>query len=133
MFLEKPLFGWHVDDIQVELAKRVEGFHQEQFFFHNSYLEVAVNYGAVGLVLYLWVLMDLLRVGRRTKNRNFVEVHFVDQKFRLLWPVLIGVYLFNASFVVMNYQFVNGLLFTLAGILALQSRRRLSMSQSIDQ
>jgi hypothetical protein len=47
--------------------------------------------------------------------------------------VLVGAYLFNASFVVMNYQFVNGLLFTLAGILALQSRRRLSMSQSIDQ
>ncbi len=36
---------------------------------------------------------------------------------------MIGVYLFNASFVVMNYQFVNGLLFTLAGILAVQNRR----------
>jgi hypothetical protein len=28
------------------------------------------------------------------------------------------VYFVNATFVVMNYQFVNGLLFTLAGILA---------------
>jgi hypothetical protein len=35
-----------------------------------------------------------------------------------LWPVVLAVYLLNASAVVMNYQFVNGLLFTLAGILA---------------
>ena len=133
MFLEKPLFGWHIDDIQPELAKRVEGFHQEQFFFHNSYLEVAVNYGAAGLALYLWVLWDLFRVGRKTNSATPADGHFLDQKFRSLWPVLVGAYLFNASFVVMNYQFVNGLLFTLAGILALQSRRRLSMSQSIDQ
>jgi hypothetical protein len=32
------------------------------------------------------------------------------------------VYLINASFVVMNYQFVNALLFSLAGILAAQNR-----------
>jgi len=33
------------------------------------------------------------------------------------------VFILNASFVVMNYQFVSGLLFTLAGILAAQNRR----------
>jgi hypothetical protein len=33
------------------------------------------------------------------------------------------VYLVNASFVVMSYQFVNGLLFTIAGMLAAQNRR----------
>jgi len=35
----------------------------------------------------------------------------------------VAVYLLNGSFVVMNYQFVNGLLFTIAGILAAQNRR----------
>ena len=34
---------------------------------------------------------------------------------------MLGVYLFNASAVVMNYQFVNGFLFTIAGILAAQN------------
>ncbi|HSS99042.1 MAG TPA: O-antigen ligase family protein [Terriglobales bacterium] len=125
MFQEKPLFGWHADDIQPELAKRVDGFHQEQFFFHNSYLEVAVNYGVVGFVLYLWVLVDLFRLGRKTDSS---EGHFMDRKFRALWPVFVGVYLLNASFVVMNYQFVNGLLFTLAGILAMQNRKSLQQS-----
>jgi putative inorganic carbon (hco3(-)) transporter len=124
MFQEKPLFGWHTDQIQPELAKRVEGFHQDQFFFHNSYLEVAVSYGAVGVALYLWALIDLFRVGRKPKNSD--DNSFMDQKFRSLWPVLVGVYLFNASFVVMNYQFVNGLLFTLAGILAMQNREQFS-------
>jgi hypothetical protein len=37
--------------------------------------------------------------------------------------VLVGVYLVNAALVVMNYQFVNGLLFTMAGMLAAQQRR----------
>ena len=32
-----------------------------------------------------------------------------------------GVYLLNASAVVMNYQFVNALVFTIAGILAAQA------------
>ena len=36
--------------------------------------------------------------------------------------MLLGVYLLNACFVVMNYQFVNGVLFTVAGILAAQNR-----------
>jgi O-antigen ligase len=122
MFQQRPLFGWPANSIQPELAKRVEGFRQEQFFFHNSYLEVAVNHGSMGLALYLWVLIDLFRVGRKTKVGSSVEAYFLDQKFRSLWPVLVGVYLLNASFVVMNYQFVNGLLFTLAGILAAHNR-----------
>jgi len=36
---------------------------------------------------------------------------------------LLGVYWVNAFVVVMNYQFVNGLLFTLAGMLAAQQSR----------
>jgi hypothetical protein len=40
-----------------------------------------------------------------------------------MWPVFLGVYLVNATVVVMNYQFVNGLLFVLAGMLAAQQRR----------
>jgi hypothetical protein len=37
---------------------------------------------------------------------------------RSVWPLLLSVYLVNGMFVVMNYLFVNGLLFTFAGILA---------------
>ena len=50
-----------------------------------------------------------------------------DTNLRTIWPIIFAVYLFNAMFVVMNYQFVNGYLFTLAGILSAQ---KVAMKQS---
>jgi O-antigen ligase len=124
MFLEKPLAGWGATDMQAGLSRRISDFHQEQFFFHNTYLEIVVQYGLVGLVLYFWIVVDLFKLGRRLKRRGLsVGRSFLDQEFRALWPLLLGVYLLNGSFVVMNYQFVNGFLFALAGLLAAQNRR----------
>ncbi|MGH9540240.1 MAG: O-antigen ligase family protein [Terriglobales bacterium] len=123
MFLEKPLTGWAGDDLQPELSRRVHDFRQKAFFFHNTYLEIAVQHGLLGLVLYLWVAIDLFRLGsRRRPHIASSDNSFLDEHFRSVWPILVGVYLLNGSFVVMNYQFVNGLLFTLAGILAAQNR-----------
>jgi O-antigen ligase len=121
MFLEKPLAGWGATDMQTELSKRISDFHQEQFFFHNTYLEIAVQYGLVGLLLYTWVVVDLFKLGGRKPGLP-ADGRFLDQQFRGLWPLLLGVYLLNGSFVVMNYQFVNGFLFTVAGLLAAQNR-----------
>jgi O-antigen ligase len=124
MFLQKPIAGWGAAGMQTELSKRISDFHQEQFFFHNTYLEIVVQYGLVGLALYLWIIVDLFKLGRH-RNRHGVFAHssFLDQEFRSLWPLLLGVYLLNGSFVVMNYQFVNGFLFALAGLLVAQNRR----------
>lgn len=55
---------------------------------------------------------------------------FLDRHFHELWPILLGVYWINASLVVMNYQFVNGFLFTMAGMLAGQRRRVMGMRLS---
>jgi len=126
MFLEKPLTGWSTSDMQADLSRRVSGFRQDQFYFHNTYLEIAVQYGIVGLLLYLWIMVDLFRLTRRGGNQDHHSpgTSFLDQEFRGLWPLLLGVYLLNGSFVVMNYQFVNGFLFSVAGLLAAQNRRR---------
>ena len=124
MFLQKPLTGWGATDMQTELSKRISDFHQKQFFFHNTYLEILVQYGLVGLLLYLWIVVDLFKLGRgRIRPSVFPHSGFLDQQFRNLWPLLLGVYLLNGSFVVMNYQFVNGFLFALAGLLTAQNRR----------
>jgi O-antigen ligase len=122
MFLKKPVTGWGAAEMQTELSKRISDFHQEQFFFHNTYLEILVQYGLAGLLLYLWVVIDLFKLGRSRIPPDLCR-SFLDREFRMLWPLLLGVYLLNGSFVVMNYQFVNGFLFTLAGLLVAQNRR----------
>jgi len=123
MFLRKPLSGWGAKAMQNELSRRISDFHQEQYYFHNTYLEILVQYGVIGLALYLWVVIDLFRVGRKRPGAYPQDGSFLDEDFRSLWPLIVLVYLVNASFVVMNYQFVNGLLFTLAGMLNGQNRR----------
>jgi O-antigen ligase len=124
MFLDKPLAGWGAENMQPELAKRISDFHQEAFFFHNTYLEIAVEHGVMGLFLYLWMVVSLFRLARKPDASSpFPNGSFLDGPFRSMWPVLLGVYLLNASFVVMNYQFVNGLLFTIAGMLSAQNHR----------
>jgi len=123
MFLDKPIVGWSANSIQPELA-RINDFHPPYFLFHNTYLEIAVKHGLLGLGLYVWLIVDLFRLGgRRRKFVPAADGNFLDTEFRRLWPALVIVYLFNASFVVMGYQFVNGLLFTIAGMLASQNRR----------
>jgi putative inorganic carbon (HCO3(-)) transporter len=121
MFLKKPLAGWGAVPMQAELSKRISEFHQEQFYFHNTYLEVLVQYGLAGFALYVWLIVDLFRVGR--KRKGLPDGVFLDGQFRWMWPLFLGVYLLNGSFVVMNYQFVNGFLFTVAGLLVAQNRR----------
>ncbi len=123
MFRAKPLMGWGAAAMQTGLEKRISDFHQEEFFVHNTFLEIGVDYGLVGLALYAWVVFDLIRLGRKSSaSAPSPNGTFLDRDFRSLWPVLVGVYLLNACFVVMNYQFVNGVLFTLAGLLAAQNR-----------
>lgn len=91
MFLEKPLAGWGLGDLQPELAKRVPDFHQPAFFFHNTYLEIAVQHGLLGLSLYLWIVVDLLRLGRkRQPHAASGEGTFVDDQFRSFWPILVA-------------------------------------------
>jgi putative inorganic carbon (hco3(-)) transporter len=123
MFLAQPLFGWNARSMQAELYRRISDFRQEEYYFHNTYLEILVQYGLPGLALYVWVIVDLFRIGRRSPSRLSANNLFLDRGFRSLWPLIVLVYLVNASFVVMNYQFVNGFLFTLAGMINTQNRR----------
>jgi len=123
MFQQKPVSGWGSLAMQAELTSRISDFHQEQFYFHNTYLEILVQYGVIGLALYGWVVVDLFRLSKGRPGTRLSDSNFLDAQFRLLWPLLVVVYLVNGSFVVMNYQFVNSILFTLAGMLAGQNRK----------
>jgi O-antigen ligase len=123
MFTERPLSGWGINQMPAELAKRMTDYHLKVFWVHNTYLEILVEHGIAGLALYAWIIVELFRVGRRRRGVQSLKESFLDDKFRRVWPLILGAYLLNATFVVMNYQFVNGLLFTLAGMLAGQNKR----------
>jgi O-antigen ligase len=124
MFTEKPVKGWGSEGrIQPEIERRISNFHPEYYLFHNTYLELAVERGILGLGLYAWLMVCLFRLARAPATAYEAEAGFLGRSFRKIWPLLLAVYFLNASAVVMNYQFVNGFLFTLAGILSAQNSR----------
>jgi len=122
MFLERPLMGWGFNRMPANLPRHVSGYSEKVLYPHNTYLELLVEQGVVGLASYLWLMWELWQL-RRSAIPDGEKHGFLDRQFHLLWPVLLGVYWANALVVVMNYQFVNGLLFTVAGMLAAQRRR----------
>jgi len=122
MFLARPLTGWGFNQMPAELPRHVSGYKEKALYPHNTYLELLVEDGIIGLALYLWLMWELWHLGRGpvpAEDRG----SFLDAEFHRLWPILLGVYWVNAAVVVMSYQFVNGLLFTLAGMLAAQRQR----------
>ena len=122
MFLERPLTGWGFHQMPGELPRFVRGYDEKVLYPHNTYLELLVELGAPGLALYLWLMWELWRLGRGAIPKS-EKAGFLDEHFHRIWPILLGVYWINAAVVVMSYQFVNGLLFTMAGMLAAQQRR----------
>lgn len=114
MFRERPLTGWPAGGMYSELGRRMEGYHLRAFYVHNTYLALLVEFGAPGLALYALLFFNLFRLTRRRTPGEPGPV----AALRKVWPILLGVYLFNAFFVDMAYQFVAGLLFTVAGMLS---------------
>jgi O-antigen ligase len=129
MFLERPLTGWGFHQMPAELPRFVSGYGEKTLYPHNTYLELLVEHGVAGLALYLWLMWEMWRLGRGAVPSN-ERNGFLNPHFHRLWPILLAVYWVNAAMVVMSYQFVNGLLFTMAGMLAAQRRRAEASSWS---
>ena len=128
MFQEKPFSGWGVNQVPTELARHVSGYKEKELYPHNTYLELLIEHGIAGLALYAWLMWEILRLGKGLVPAAEVS-GMLNQQFHAMWPVLLGVYWINAAVVVMNYQFVNGLLFAMAGMLAAQQRRAIRERQ----
>ncbi len=113
MFRERPFTGWAAGGMYAELARRMEGYHLRTFYVHNTYLALLVEFGVPGLVLYCILFSNLFRLAWRRPHDEAGSV----ASLRKVWPIVLSVYLFNAFFVDMAYQFVIGLVFTVAGML----------------
>lgn len=106
MFKEKPILGWGQGEFAREIESRISDFRPGTYAAHNTFVNVLVEHGTLGLLLYLWILVNLFRLRKKKGWLQFT------------WPICLGVYFVNACCVVMNYQFVNALLFTFAGVIA---------------
>jgi O-antigen ligase len=113
MFQERPFTGWAPGGMYAELARRMEGYHLRTFYVHNTYLALLVEFGVPGLALYGILFFNLFRLSWHSPPGESGPV----ASLRKVWPILLSVYLFNAFFVDMAYQFVIGLMFTVAGML----------------
>ena len=113
MFLERPFSGWCAGGMYAELGRRMEGYHLRTFYVHNTYLALLVEFGVPGLALYGLLFFNLFRLAWFVPTGESGAVGTL----RKVWPILLSVYLFNAFFVDMAYQFVIGLVFTAAGVL----------------
>ena len=113
MFQERPLTGWTAGGMYSELARRMQGYHLRSFYAHNTYLSLLIEFGVPGLGLYAILFFNLFRLSRASTNGD--ESPSLSA-LRKAWPILLCVYLFNAFFVDMSYQFVIGLMFTVAGM-----------------
>ena len=122
MFLERPWAGWGFHQMPSELPRYVSGYKEKVFYPHNTYLELLAEHGIGGLFLYAWLMWEMWRLGRGGIPASEKD-GFLNRQFHHLWAILLAVYWVNAAVVVMSYQFVNGLLFTMAGMLAAQRRR----------
>ena len=122
MFLQRPVLGWGFHEMPGELPRHVAGYREKTLYPHNTYLELLVEHGIPGLLLYIWLMYEIWKLGQGripdTETHGFLNGHF-----HRMWPIILGVYWINAALVVMSYQFVNALLFTMAGMLAAQRRR----------
>ncbi len=122
MFLERPLLGWGFHQMPSGLPDYVPDYHGKQLYPHNTYLEVLVENGLLGLAFYAWLMWELWRLGKAGIPEHETK-GFLGSDFHRLWMVLLIVYWANAIVVVMSYYFVNGIVFSLAGMLAAQRRR----------
>lgn len=116
MFTERPLFGWGINSTPSLLTNYLDSY-KDKVLVHNSYLEILIEHGIVGLSLYLGIFYYCFKIGRRI-YMSPRQSGLIDRNFVYLWRVFLCVYLINGIFVVMNYQFVNAIIFTIAGIIS---------------
>ena len=90
MFLQRPLTGWGFNQMPGELPRHVSGYKKKVLYPHNTYLELLVEDGIVGLALYLWLMWELWRLGRGPVPAG-ESGSFLDAEFHRLWPILLGV------------------------------------------
>jgi len=120
MFAARPVFGWGVNQTPKHLVDYTTSFHlsNRQWVVHNTYLEVLIEHGIIGFVFFGLIIFYLLRLGRNLPPPGEKpDSGGLDSEVLPYWRLMVVIYLLNGMFVSMSYQFINALLFTVAGMI----------------
>jgi O-antigen ligase len=126
MFQERPIWGWGFNQSAFAIPDFLVDYDIPAYWIHNSYLEILVEQGLFGFTLYAAIIFYLVKIGTGLKTSSSL----VDREFLPYWYGILVVYIINGMFVVMNYAFINALLFTLGGIVAISSSRMTQAKKS---
>lgn len=66
-FQEQPWAGHGADNFRVLMANYYP--HQSAFYAHNNFIELLVNYGVVGFVLFYWLYVVIIGTGLKHRSR----------------------------------------------------------------
>jgi O-antigen ligase len=81
IFEEKPLFGTGIDN-QIKTKNRIIDEDKSDNFkyvrvlehFHNNYLEILTQYGLVGLILFLMIIIEILKIKIKDISINLLKI-----------------------------------------------------------
>lgn len=91
---EKPTFGWGSNGMTLVIKKTewLPDFVRKQFgHLHNSYIEIVVNFGIIGLIFYLsaWVYLTK-KVLQHIRNKELpADIGYFYFSFLCFWSVMI--------------------------------------------
>ena len=69
-FSARPILGWSFDSGASAFAALGEGGVGQ---FHNGYLDLLVRGGAIGLIIVLFIMIDVIAVYMRAGTRSYIE------------------------------------------------------------
>lgn len=122
MFLERPLFGFGFDSFAVASPKyfaRIGGIPVDEgqgLVPHNVFAGALAELGLVGLLLLLWIYVQIYKGGASSGNRSGPAK---DKELLVFFRGMFLVYLINALFIDMRFfLFQNSMVFLMAGLTA---------------
>jgi len=117
-FKEKPVFGWGAGNFDVAFNKYYDPKIKNELFFdhaHNIFLDLAVKFGVVGLLSYVFFIAamfgEIINAGRRKKITKNERAVFVGLIFACL---IQNFFLFDAINGLLLFMLVAGYLQSIA-------------------
>lgn len=102
-FQTKPFLGHGINNFRA-LSNESESFRGDNFYAHNNYIEILVDLGIIGLILYYYIYYVILKRCMRTKKNYY------------LIPLLVSIIIYEfveVTYYSVTFQFFISIFFVL--------------------